>query len=115
MKTAIVTGAAGDIGTGISQVLAGAGYKVGMLDLEAARVREAWRKYRRGAAVADVTDERSVDAALDTFADTPDLCVNNAGVVRFGYLLDVPLEDFRRVLDIESVGVFVLDVHVRAA
>ena len=44
MKTAIVTGAAGDIGAAIARVLAHAGYKVGVLDLDEARVREVASK-----------------------------------------------------------------------
>ena len=109
MKTAIVTGAAGDIGAAIARVLAGAGYKVGVLDLDEARVREVASKI--GGAmplVASVTDEASVEAALDAFGAIPDLVVNNAGIVRFGYLFDQSLEDFRRVLDVDLVGIFVV-------
>jgi NAD(P)-dependent dehydrogenase (short-subunit alcohol dehydrogenase family) len=109
MKTAIVTGAAGDIGAAIARVLAQAGYKVGVLDLDEARVREVASK-TAGAVplVASVTDEASVEAALDAFGAIPDLVVNNAGIVRFGYLLDQSLEDFRRVLDVDLVGIFVV-------
>src|SRR5438067_5826227 len=100
MKTAIVTGAAGDIGTAIARVLAAAGYKLGMLDLEKSRVDEAVAKVPGAVPlVASVVDEAAVEAALTAFGDTPDLVVNNAGIVRFGYLLDQPLEDFKRVLD----------------
>ena len=109
MKTAIVTGAVGDIGFAIARVLTEAGYKVGVLDLEAARVREAASRIAGAVPlVADVTDEASVEAALDAFGAVPDLVVNNAGIVRFGYLIDQPLEDFKRVLDVDLVGVFVV-------
>jgi len=109
MKTAIVTGAAGDIGAAIARVLAGAGYKVGVLDLDEARVRDVASKIAGAMPlVASVTDEASVEAALDAFGAIPDLVVNNAGIVRFGYLLDQSLEDFRRVLDVDLVGIFVV-------
>jgi NAD(P)-dependent dehydrogenase (short-subunit alcohol dehydrogenase family) len=109
MKTAIVTGAAGDIGTGIAKVLAAAGYKVGMIDLEERRVRDAAAKVPGAVPLAaNVIDEASVEAALAKFGDTPDLAVNNAGIVQFGYLLDQSLEDFKRVLDVDLVGVFVV-------
>jgi NAD(P)-dependent dehydrogenase (short-subunit alcohol dehydrogenase family) len=109
MKTAIVTGAAGDIGAAIARVLAEAGYKVGVLDLDEARVREVASKIAGAVPlVASVTDEASVEAALDAFGAIPDLVVNNAGIVRFGYLLDQSLEDFRRVLDVDLVGIFVV-------
>ena len=109
MKTAIVTGAAGDIGAAIARVLAGAGYKVGVLDLDKARVRDVASKIAGAMPlVASVTDEASVEAALDAFGAIPDLVVNNAGIVRFGFLLDQSLEDFRRVLDVDLVGIFVV-------
>ena len=109
MKTAIVTGAAGDIGAAIARVLAEAGYKVGVLDLDEARVREVASRIAGAVPlVASVTDEASVEAALDAFGAIPDLVVNNAGIVRFGYLLDQSLEDFRRVLDVDLVGIFVV-------
>jgi NAD(P)-dependent dehydrogenase (short-subunit alcohol dehydrogenase family) len=109
MKTAIVTGAAGDIGAAIARALADAGYKVGMLDLEEPRIRAAVAKVPGAVPlVANVTDEASVEAALNAFGDTPDVVVNNAGIVRFGYLIDQPLEDFRRVVDVDLIGVFIV-------
>jgi NAD(P)-dependent dehydrogenase (short-subunit alcohol dehydrogenase family) len=109
MKTAIVTGAAGDIGAAIARVLAEAGYKVGMLDLDEARVRAATSTVPGAVPlVASVTDEVSVEAALDAFGAIPDLVVNNAGIVRFGYLIDQPLEEFKRVMEVDLVGVFIV-------
>jgi NAD(P)-dependent dehydrogenase (short-subunit alcohol dehydrogenase family) len=109
MKTAIVTGAAGDIGAAIARALADAGHKVGMLDLEEPRIRAAVAKVPGAVPlVANVTDEASVEAALNAFGDTPDVVVNNAGIVRFGYLIDQPLEDFRRVVDVDLIGVFIV-------
>jgi NAD(P)-dependent dehydrogenase (short-subunit alcohol dehydrogenase family) len=109
MKTAVVTGAAGDIGLAIARVLADAGYAVGMMDLEAQRVREAVAQVPNAVPlVASVTDEHAVEAALDDFGHAPDVLVNNAGIVRFGYLIDQSLEDFRRVLDVDLVGVYVV-------
>src|SRR3989442_20210 len=73
MKTAIVTGAAGDIGAAIARVLAAADYTVGMLDLEEARVRDAVASVPGAVPlVANVADEASVEAALTTFEATPD-------------------------------------------
>jgi len=109
MKTAIVTGAVGDIGFAIAHALAEAGYKVGVLDLDEARVRETAARISGAVPlVASVTDEASVEAALHAFGAIPDLVVNNAGIVRFGYLIDQPLEDFKRVLDVDLVGVFIV-------
>jgi NAD(P)-dependent dehydrogenase (short-subunit alcohol dehydrogenase family) len=109
MKSALVTGAAGDIGGAIARALAADGYKVGMLDLEEPRVREAAAKVAGAVPlVANVADEASVEAALQSFGAVPDLVVNNAGIVRFGYLIDHSVEDFKRVLDVDLLGVFIV-------
>ena len=109
MKTAIVTGAAGDIGAAIARILATDGYKVGVLDLEEGRVRKIAATIPRAVPlVANVADEASIEAALDAFGETPDLAVNNAGIVRFGYLIDHTAEDFKRVLDVDLLGVFIV-------
>ena len=62
--------------------------------------------------VADTTDEAAVDAALDHLATVtgrpaPDGVVCNAGIVRFGPLLDVSLDDWRTVVDVNLTGTFV--------
>lgn len=109
MKTAIVTGAAGDIGAAIARVLVADGYKVGVLDVDQARVRKAAAALTGAVPlVANVADEASVEAALDAFGETPNLVVNNAGIVRFGYLIDHAVEDFKRVLDVDLLGVFIV-------
>ena len=55
---------------------------------------------------AAVNDPDQIEAALDAFG-TPDALVNNAGIVRFGPLLDQQLEDVRAVIDVNLVGAFV--------
>ena len=52
------------------------------------------------ALIAATNDEAQVRAALDTFGATPDMLVNNAGIVRFGPLLDMSLDDWRAVVDV---------------
>jgi len=109
MKTALVTGAAGGIGAAIARLLSASGYRVGVLDLDEARVREAAASIPEAVPlVANVADEASVEAALAAFGAAPDLLVNNAGIVRFGYLLDHTVADFQRVIDVNLLGVFIV-------
>jgi len=56
--------------------------------------------------VADISDEGSVEAALDMFGGAPNLVVNNAGIVRFGPLIDLAFEDFAVVAMVNLVGTF---------
>jgi 3alpha(or 20beta)-hydroxysteroid dehydrogenase len=55
----------------------------------------------------DVTSEAgwtaAVAAAVDTFGKL-DVLVNNAGVLTFARIADMPLADFRRVLEVNAVG-----------
>jgi 3alpha(or 20beta)-hydroxysteroid dehydrogenase len=64
----------------------------------------------------DVTDEGSwreaLALALDVFGP-PSVLVNNAGIVHFASMVDTSETDFRRVLDVNLVGVF-LGMHVVA-
>jgi len=55
----------------------------------------------------DVTSEadwsRAVAVAVETFGKL-DACVNNAGVLAFGSITDMPLAEFRRIMDVNAVG-----------
>ena len=57
----------------------------------------------------DVTSEDDWAAAVDTTErefGALDVLVNNAGILRFGALEEEKLDDFRRLIDINLVGVF---------
>ena len=108
-KTALVTGAANGIGAAIAGAAARAGYRVGVMDANAAAAHAMADKLDNAIALpCDVTDEKAVDAALAALGSTPDLLVNNAGIVKFGNLMDISVEDFRRVLDVDLVGAYIL-------
>lgn len=113
MKVALVTGAGHGLGAAIAAALAKAGYRVAVLDADGAAAT-ATAAGLTGALgmTADVTDEASVEAAVaaveTAFGQPPDLLVNNAGIVRFGALLDIDLADFRRVMDVNLIGCFIV-------
>ncbi len=112
MSSMIVTGAGSGIGESIARAAAEAGWRVGVLDIDgeaAARVADGLSD---GVALeAAVNDPDAVEAVLDQFG-TPDALVNNAGIVRFGPLLEQSLDDFRLVLDVNLMGVFVCSTAV---
>ena len=57
----------------------------------------------------DVTREADWQAAVvaaEALGGPVNLLINNAGIVGFGAITDMPLEDFERVIDINLVGVF---------
>jgi len=104
-RSMIVTGGAAGLGAAIVAAAAAAGYRVGVIDV-------ASPPLGNGAAdvavyVASVSDEAAVESVFDDFG-TPDVVVNNAGIVRFGPLTELDVEDFRVVLDVNLVGSFVV-------
>ncbi len=107
MKSMIVTGAGAGIGRAIAECAAAAGYRVGVLDVQAATARAAAAAIPSAEPlIANVTQEAEIEAALDAFG-TPDVWVNNAGIVRFGALAEIALSDFRAVVDVNLTGSFV--------
>jgi NAD(P)-dependent dehydrogenase (short-subunit alcohol dehydrogenase family) len=112
-RVAVVTGAASGLGFAISQGLAGAGVKVLMADVDADGVAAAVAEVRgRGGEVegidVDVRDpqalERAAAHAVDHFGALH-IAVNNAGIVNGGPMWELPLEEWRRVLDVNLWGV----------
>lgn len=110
-KTLIVTGGANGIGAAIATAAAVTGYRVGVMDLRF-DVCEAQVKKLPGtnhvALQADVTDEKQVHAAFDRFAVVPDVVVNNAGIVRFGPLVEQSVDDFRASIGVNLIGTYIV-------
>ena len=112
MTTALVTGAAGDIGGAIAELLARRGFALCLADHPAAAERleaTAGRCRQLGAEAAtvmfDVTDEAAVRQAIDLVGPL-DALVNNAGYQGVFAAVDrYPLEDARRVLEVNVLGV----------
>ena len=105
-KLALITGAGNGIGAAIATAAYGGGYRVAVMDAnaEAARTMAA----QLGDAIAlpcDVTDEKAVDQALAALGATPDLLVNNAGIVKFGHLLDISVSDEAAYIHGQDLGV----------
>ncbi|MDO9395813.1 MAG: SDR family oxidoreductase [Herbiconiux sp.] len=101
--TAIVTGGASGIGLATSLLLAARGARVAVLDLNAEGLPDGLTGF-----TADVTSRESVDAAVAAvaaWAGGIDVVVNNAGVSAIGTVEANGDDDWRRVLDINVIGV----------
>jgi 2-dehydro-3-deoxy-L-rhamnonate dehydrogenase (NAD+) len=111
VKTALVTGAAGDIGGAVAEVLGRRGYALCLADHPSAvELLEAVAALCRdlGTEVAsvtfDVTDAAAVGRVLDDVGPLQAL-VNNAGYQGVFAPVDrYPLEDARRVLEVNVIG-----------
>jgi 3-oxoacyl-[acyl-carrier protein] reductase len=113
-KIAVVTGASRGIGESIANSLADAGATVVLAARDANRletVRESI-KTRGGQAVAILTDVRSADSVAELAVQVEqqfggaDILINNAGYGVFAKVLDMKLEDFDGMFDVNVRGVF---------
>ncbi|WP_431240210.1 SDR family NAD(P)-dependent oxidoreductase [Mycolicibacterium aichiense] len=111
---AVITGAGAGIGAGLARHASSLGMTVVLADVDTAAVA-ALRDELTAAggsaidAVCDVRDADAVQALADrVYRELGDvrLLINNAGVEQFGYLWDTPVDNWRRVVDINISGVF---------
>jgi len=111
-KVAVVTGAASGIGRAVVERFAAEGAEVVAADIaDCAEVLAACDPLpgRAVAVSCDVTDERSVASVYDTAIaefGRVDISVNNAGVIFVSPLVDSSVEDWRRLLDVNVIGVY---------
>ena len=108
----VVTGASSGIGRATAKALAARGARVVLVARDADSLREAAAECADAGAetliaTADVSDPEAVEAAaaraVERFGRI-DAWVNAASVMMFGSFVDVPLEDLRRVLDVNLMG-----------
>lgn len=112
-QTIVITGASSGIGLATARMAAKAGARVLLASRNEADLKRVTEEItaRGGKAthvVADVADEAQVDAIADAAIRAfggIDTWVNNAGVSIYGKLTDVPLEDKKRLFDVNFWGV----------
>ena len=114
MKSVVVTGVSTGIGWGATKVLIAKGFRVfGSVrkQADAERLRQEFGD-RFAPLVFDVTDEAAVRAAAATVeagleGETLAGLVNNAGISVVGPLLNMPIDDFRRQIEVNLTGVVI--------
>ncbi|MGI8449871.1 MAG: SDR family NAD(P)-dependent oxidoreductase, partial [Streptosporangiaceae bacterium] len=111
-KTAVVTGAGSGIGRSLAMLLAQRGAVVHAADLSGESAGAVAQQIRDagGQAVAHTVDVADADAvhrlAGVVFARGPvDLLFNNAGIGHAGAVTDTTLSDWRRLIDVNLMGV----------
>lgn len=110
-KTALVTGASGGLGAHFAGVLARAGAAVTLGARRADRLGDVVAGlqaagHRADAVSLDVTDEASVAAVLSQRRF--DIVVNNAGISGSGMAIDMPADEWDRVLATNLRGSFLV-------
>lgn len=114
-RTVVVTGAGSGLGRATAIRMAGEGARVALLDRDPDRL-EALAAELGDAALSlpvDIVDaqatERAIRAVLERLGRI-DVCVNAAGIATPGVITNgsapLPLDDFRRVIEVNLIGLF---------
>jgi NAD(P)-dependent dehydrogenase (short-subunit alcohol dehydrogenase family) len=115
---AVITGAGGEIGAAAARLMAARGAHVVGVDRDAASMTALGNELGNGfrAVAADVTDEAAVKAYVAAALDAHgriDIFFNNAGIEGPVHPIgDYPLDAFRKVVDVNLIGVFLGLKHV---
>jgi NAD(P)-dependent dehydrogenase (short-subunit alcohol dehydrogenase family) len=109
-KVAVVTGAARGIGRAIAERFLAQGYRVALLDVDAATLARTEQELGDVLALeCDVAVPEQVRASVDRVSarfGRIDALVNNAGIAVFKPLLETSFEEWSRVLDVNLSGPF---------
>ncbi len=111
-KVVFITGGARGIGAEVARRLSKRGAKLVLTDLDAAELKALAAEIgeeRVETAVADVRDLAAMQSAaakaVERFGGI-DVVVANAGIASYGSVMQVDPEAFKRVLDVDVLGVF---------
>jgi gluconate 5-dehydrogenase len=119
-KVALVTGGTHGIGMAIAKSLASAGAKICVNDIFEERLIACKKAYANEGidvftVVFNVTDETDVDRGIgiiESKVGPIDILVNNAGIIKRIPILEMPVEDFRQVIDVDLVAPFIVSKRV---
>ena len=113
-EVAIITGGAGGIGEAAARAIATRGARVAVADLRPEAAEEAAARLKTAgldveSVTVDVSNEASVRAMVNTVLGRwgrIDILVNNAGVESSKPFLEIGLEEYERVMRVNTTGVW---------
>ncbi len=119
-KIALVTGGTHGIGLAIGLLLAKAGAKVCVNDLLESKLPECREAFKKEGLdvytlVFDVTDEKDVDKGISLIErdlGTIDILVNNAGIIKRIPILEMKVDEYKQVIDVDLVAPLIVSKRV---
>lgn len=119
-KVALITGASYGIGFEIAKAYYLAGAKIVFNDISEELVKKGIEEFSKEnievrGYVADVTNEIEVTNLIEKIKEevgTIDILVNNAGIIKREPMIDMSKEDFKKVIDVDLIGPFIMSKAV---
>jgi gluconate 5-dehydrogenase len=119
-KVALITGGTHGIGMAIAKALASAGAKICVNDISDEKLISCKNEYAEAGIDVftlkfDVTNEADVDRGIgmiESQVGPIDILVNNAGIIKRIPILNMPVEEFKQVLEIDLVAPFIVSKRV---
>lgn len=119
-KRALITGGTHGLGMAMAKGLGNAGATLIINGHTPGKMASALQDYQKLGLKAhgflfDVTDETEVKSAVATIEKEIgpiDILVNNAGIIKRTPIVEMEASDFRKVIDIDLVGPFIVSKHV---
>jgi 2-hydroxycyclohexanecarboxyl-CoA dehydrogenase len=113
-RVAIVTGGASGIGLAVGERLASEGHAVALFDRDGEAAGQAAAKIEAAGGAAsgvevDVTDRAGIDAGVEDVRarlGRPTILVNSAGLDGFEPFLEITLENWTRIIEVNLTGTF---------
>ncbi len=119
-KVALVTGGTHGIGMAIGKTLGAAGAKICVNDLSEEKLAECKAEYAKAGIDVytvkfNVTIEEEVDkgiSQIEAEVGDIDILVNNAGIIKRIPILDMPVADYKMVIDVDLVAPLIVAKRV---
>jgi len=119
-KVALITGGTHGIGMAIAKTLGAAGAKIVVNDISEDKLKSCKDEYAESGIdvytlIFDVTNEKAVDAGISEIEKNVgpiDILVNNAGIIKRIPILDMAVEEYKQVIDIDLVAPLIVAKRV---
>ncbi|WP_297089871.1 gluconate 5-dehydrogenase [uncultured Draconibacterium sp.] len=119
-KVALITGGTHGIGMAIGKTLGQAGAKICINDISDEKLEESKAEYAKAGIDVftlnfDVTNEDAVDKGISQIEKEVgdiDILVNNAGIIKRIPILEMPVADYKQVIDIDLVAPLIVAKRV---